>query len=460
MGHTSAAARPTTPPDPAPKTEAKGKAKADAATRRRPAAGARRESGEPRGTYGAAGDSAGARAEISASWARALRHGVDPDGGSAAEPLSAAELAERRRASPLAALLPALRDGLAPAAAPPRHILLVCDAEGRVLWRDGGLAAAGRGRTADRLGFAEGAGWAESSAGTNAIGTALVTGRPLRVHSGEHYVRRLRRWTCAAAPLHDPRDGRLLGVVDVTGPAADAHPVTLSLVSAVARVAEHELRAAHWQALAGLRAIGAPLLARLPGRAVVVDAYGWTAAVTGMPAERRLALPAGVRGGRVWVPSLGACLLEPLPGGWLVRPEEPAADPGGTPPEARGRVVLDVSGTRGWTLAVTGAGGVGGWSVPLSPRHAELLYVLARHPAGRSAAELAADLFGDAGRAVTVRAELSRLRRRLGGVLEHRPYRFAESVRVEVRGPADPAALLPTSRAPAIRRDRERPARP
>lgn len=89
--------------------------------------------------------------------------------------------------------------------------------------------------------------------GTNAIGTALVTRTPLQVHSAEHFVRSHHGWTCAASPLHDPRDGRLLGVVDVSGPAATVHPATLSLVSAVARVAEGELRARHWAAVERLR---------------------------------------------------------------------------------------------------------------------------------------------------------------------------------------------------------------
>jgi len=54
------------------------------------------------------------------------------------------------------------------------------------------------------------------------------------------------------------------------------------------------------------------------------------------------------------------------------------------------------------------------WVHTLSPRYAELLLTLAQHPEGRTAGQLAADLFGDPGRTVTVRAEVSRLRRTLG----------------------------------------------
>ncbi|MFC4034881.1 GAF domain-containing protein [Streptomyces polygonati] len=379
------------------------------------------------------------RVVIGESWTRALSSGVDPDNGRRGAPLSTDEIEQRRQATALGAVLPVLRDGLVPVAEAAWHIMVVTDTEGRVLWRDGSVAVR---RSADRLGFTEGASWAEDMVGTNAIGTALVTRTPLQVHSAEHFVRSHHGWTCAAAPLHDPRDGRLLGVVDISGPAATVHPATLSLVSAVARVAEGELRAGHWAAVERLRSIAAPLLARIEGQALAVDRNGWTAAVTGMAPTHRVALPVSVRAGQVWLPSLGLCALEPLPGGWLIRVN------GRERPPAASRVVLDLSRPRDCVVTVSGP--AGGWAQRLSPRHAELLFVLAVHRSGRTAAQLAADLFGDPSRAVTVRAELSRLRRNLAGVLAHRPYRFAEGVDVELVRPPRPLDLLPHSVAPAV----------
>lgn len=399
-----------------------------------------------------AGDAppAAPRTVISESWLRVRNHGVDPDIGRHAGILSTEEIEHRRQSSPLGDVMPLLRDGLVTVADVAWHIMVVTDGEGRVLWRDGSLAVR---KSADRLGFAEGASWAEDVVGTNAIGTALVTRAPVQVHSAEHFVRTHHAWTCAAAPLHDPRDGRLLGVVDISGPAATIHPATLSLVTAVTRVAEGELRLRHWASIERLRSIAAPLLARIEGKAVAVDRNGWTAAVTGMAPPDRVALPATVRSGssgsgsdlafgEVWLPSLGMCSLEPLPGGWLIR----AADR--DRPPAMSRVVLDVSRPRAWSVTVSGA--AGSWAQQLSPRHAELLFVLALHRGGRSAAELARDLFGDASRTVTVRAELSRLRRNLAGVLAHRPYRFADGVDVELVRPERAGELLPHSVAPAV----------
>lgn len=103
---------------------------------------------------------------------------------------------------------------------------------------------------------------------------------------------------------------------------------------------------------------------------------------------------------------------------------------------------------------MTVSGEAGSWAKELSPRHAELLYVLALYRDGRSAAQLAQDIFEDPTRTVTVRAEMSRLRRHLAQVLAHRPYRFAEDVEVELVGPPELTELLPHSTAPAVRRAR------
>lgn len=385
------------------------------------------------------------RPVIGASWQRVRRLGVSPDRQSGRAVLAPEELEHHRRTSALGEVMRGISDGLTGIADASLQILVVCDAQGRVLWREGNTRVL---RRADGISLAEGAVWSERMTGTNAIGTALAARVPVQVHSAEHFVRPPTPWTCAAAPVHDPRDGRLLGVVDVSGPASGFHPTTLALVTSVARLAESGLRERHLRAVERLRAVAAPILCRVGGRAVAVDTHGWTAAVTGMAPVDRLPLPKSLRPGRLWLPSLGMCAVEPLPGGWLLTVEE---EP---PPDAPRRVVLDLSRPRRWSVTVSGA--AGSWARELTPRHAELLYVLAARREGRSAAELAADVFGDPTRTVTVRAEMSRVRRHLAGVLAHRPYRFSEEIEVEVVRPAHPADLLPHSTAPAVAADRVR----
>jgi hypothetical protein len=300
-------------------------------------------------------------------------------------------------------------------------------------------------RKADGLGFELGADWREDVVGTNGVGTAAVVRRPVQVFAAEHFVRSHTSWTCTGAPITDPRDGRLIGVVDVSGPLETMHPATLAWVDSVAKLAEARLRELHRDSLERLRAVAAPVLARLAGRALVVDRDGWSAAVSGMPYVRRVALPKSLAPGRRWLPGLGSCAVEPLAGGWLLRvAEEPAGAPA--------RIVLDLA--RPGHAALTVSGAAGSWSRELSPRHAELLYLLAVHRSGRGAAALAEDLFGDPSRRVTVRAEMSRIRRYCGELLRHRPYRFHEDAEVEMLLPDDPRDLLPFSTAPAIARGR------
>ncbi|MEU6672884.1 GAF domain-containing protein [Streptomyces sp. NPDC046925] len=387
------------------------------------------------------------RPVIEESWGRMLLDGVDPDRDFRSRLLGVEELETRRRASPLAEVMPLLRDALVSVADAAHHIMVVCDADGRVLWREGNSTVL---RKADSLGFEPGADWSEGVVGTNGVGTPLVVRRPVHVFSAEHFVETHHQWTCAGAPITDPRDGRLLGVVDISGPLNTMHPTMLALVDSVAKLAEARLRENHLSALDRLRSVAAPVVARLEGRAVAVDSHGWTAAVTGMPPTDRFALPGSLAAGHTWLPSLGPCAVEPLPGGWLLRVEEEPQ------PLAATRVVLDVRGPRRWSVTVKG-GSAGGWTHELSPRHAELLFLLCTHRKGRSASGLAEDMFGDPARTVTVRAELSRVRRYLGSLLAHRPYRFTEDVDVEVILPDHPANLLPHSTAPAVRAARRVP---
>src|SRR5829696_163149 len=209
------------------------------------------------------------RAVIAASWRRVRSGGLDPAGPSEVAPLDPAELHRRRADSGLAELLPVLRSRLLPAAAAAGQIMVVVDPSGRVLWREGG---AGVSRRADALGFVEGSAWDEPSVGTNAIGTSLVVDAPMHVYASEHYSESHQPWTCAAAPLHDPVTGRLLGAVDLSGPAHTVHPATVALVDAVCRLASLELAVAYERRLERLRALAAPLLARLTGPALVVSA--------------------------------------------------------------------------------------------------------------------------------------------------------------------------------------------
>ena len=67
------------------------------------------------------------------------------------------------------------------------------------------------------MNFAEGTLWSEPGAGTNAIGTAVALDHAVQVFGPEHFSEPVQRWTCSAAPIHDPDTGALIGVIDLTG---------------------------------------------------------------------------------------------------------------------------------------------------------------------------------------------------------------------------------------------------
>jgi hypothetical protein len=310
------------------------------------------------------------RALVADSWQRSLRARVDPDRSAAPQIHAEDDVSQLRREHPLASAIPALRETMLRGR--PDHVLVVTDEHGDVLWREGTTSVL---RDADRIGLLEGTRWTEECIGTNAMGTALATSAPVQIHAGEHLIHRFDRWTCAAAPIHDPASGRVIGTVDITGPLKCYHRSTLALVSTAARLAEALVR-----------------------------------------------------------PYRDECTIE-------------LALLGPAPPTIRLR----------------------GRRVELTARQADLLAVLALNPHGVGGDELATTVYGETGRTATVRAEIHRLRRRLGtDLVSAQPYRLRGSVRADfllvqealTRGEVARAAslyhgpLLPCSEAPIVRDER------
>lgn len=390
----------------------------------------------------AAGDGGGLResgghprAEIRASWRRARASGMDPGGAPALAPLGLAEIERRREASALAPLVPSMTRALG-AALEAGHLMVVSDLEGRVLWRIGTSAVRDR---ADRLGFVPGSAWSEGNVGTNAIGTALVLGAPVVIRGTEHFAESHMGWGCAAAPVRDPDSGRLLGAVDVSGPSRGLHPAELGLVELAARVAGLELAEERRARLDRLRVHATVLVARLDGPALVVDRHGHPALASGLVAPQRVVLPERMEPGHTWLPGFGRVHADPLLDGWLLRPE----------PESAGAARLELDLRSAPVLRISGDAGA--WEHKLSLRHAEVLLALVRAgEQGRCARDLAEEIFGDPAKVVTVRAELSRLRRAVGATVLSQPYRIAPQVQVSLVLPPDRGRLLPTSSAPVV----------
>ena len=116
--------------------------------------------------------------------------------------------------------------------------MILTDPTGLVIDTQGDARVIDAGRTVH---LEHGGRWSEVDIGTNAIGAAIAEARPVQIHGAEHFCTEVQRWTCAAVPVHDPSDGELLGVVDISGPASTFNPQSLALAVAVGHHVESVL---------------------------------------------------------------------------------------------------------------------------------------------------------------------------------------------------------------------------
>jgi transcriptional regulator of acetoin/glycerol metabolism len=140
------------------------------------------------------------REVVLSSWLRCREAGVDPD-RPAMRLLTAEQAASRLAAHPLARQLPLMRSLLSGVAEDARHIMVLSDADGLLLWAEGHPKMLSAAATTN---FVPGGLCTETAAGTNAVGTTLVLDHPLQIFSAEHYSSLFHGWACSAAPIHDP----------------------------------------------------------------------------------------------------------------------------------------------------------------------------------------------------------------------------------------------------------------
>lgn len=176
---------------------------------------------------------------IGSSWDRCSTVGVDAH--HSRSPVVVAEGALHRLRQQHRLLMEAAASTLAENAtllADARCMLVLSDSAGVVLDIAGPPSTLDAGRDVNLI---VGGDWSEPVIGTNAIGTVIATERPVQVHAAEHYCEGVKRWTCSAAPIHDPRDHTLLGVLDVSGPGMSFCRQNLAVALTAARNIEATL---------------------------------------------------------------------------------------------------------------------------------------------------------------------------------------------------------------------------
>ena len=178
-------------------------------------------------------------AHVSRSWRRSLAAGVDAFGMRPHVPhLSRFEVerATERQHQLLAHARPVM-EYLHGQTRGSGSVLLLADADGLLLHA---LGDPGFMTRAERVALMPGASWHEQHRGTNAVGTALAEGVPVVVHGAEHFLECNSFLTCAAAPVVAP-DGRVLGVLNMSGERSSRHPHTFSMVRAATQMIENRL---------------------------------------------------------------------------------------------------------------------------------------------------------------------------------------------------------------------------
>jgi transcriptional regulator of acetoin/glycerol metabolism len=182
--------------------------------------------------------SADLRSSVAASWQRSKNHRVTIDRARA--PLVAdAELFRHR--SKHASLRHAARCALENSKTflgDANSIMILTDPTGLIIDTQGDDRVIDAGRTVH---LEHGGRWSEADIGTNAIGAAIAESKPVQIRGAEHFCSEVQRWTCAAVPVHDPTDGELLGVVDISGPASTFNPQSLALAVSVGHHVESVL---------------------------------------------------------------------------------------------------------------------------------------------------------------------------------------------------------------------------
>ena len=255
------------------------------------------------------------RGLVARSWLRVQAQGVDPDRREPPGPIDASQVEQRRARSPLHQVLPELRASLTAVAEDAAHVMVVTAADGLLLWREGSTRV-GTGSPTPSASSGAPTGPRHPSARTPSAPRWPST-RRCSCSPPSTSCAPSTPWTCTASPIHDPRTGEMLGVVDVSGPAETVHPMTVALVHTAVRLAETACGAPRAAARRAAHRRRADARVR-SGPGLVVDDHGWVAAARGLPQVDRVAAPTA--DGPVAVHGLGLCIPEPVPGGWLLRP--------------------------------------------------------------------------------------------------------------------------------------------
>ena len=176
----------------------------------------------------------GRRPEIELAWHRATMSGLDP--GMEVRETAISDIEVR---STLTIAAGPVLDKMVDELADTRFSILLADRTSRIV--DRRVTSSTIGRALDRVLAVPGFQYLEEVSGTNSLATAFELRRPIAVTGEEHFLEALRCFCCYGAPIIHPVTHRLEGVIDVSGPVADATTLLGPFLMRAARDIEERL---------------------------------------------------------------------------------------------------------------------------------------------------------------------------------------------------------------------------
>jgi PAS domain S-box-containing protein len=248
------------------------------------------------------------------SWRRVLATGLEPIDVLPSIEADPSETRERWLEHPLGLLRHVLVEPLQMLAVESNSVVQVTDPSGLTLYLGGPEWLKAQ---AAEMNLVEGARCSETDNGTNGVGTALATDRPVQVFAFEHFSHHHREWVCSGAPIHDRVSGRLVGVIDLSSPWTIAHPRSLELVTEAARRTEQCLLESRRDHDARLRRRYGDLATKTSE--LLVNREGYLLVGDSLARPRPLDIPEN--GGEIALGDGTCAVAEPLGGGeaYLVR---------------------------------------------------------------------------------------------------------------------------------------------
>ncbi len=178
------------------------------------------------------------RSDILNSWSRCQSIGLNPEQKQARTALTVSELEKLLSESDLYRLAKPIIDNIYDKLIGTGYLITLNDANGKMIYLKGEPEII---RKTEKMNFSPGMDWSEDAAGTNAIGTSIVSKKPIQVFSAEHFCEGFHPMTCSSSPIFHPYTKKVIGAIDFTGLWPSTQPHTLGLAVSLAQIIEQQL---------------------------------------------------------------------------------------------------------------------------------------------------------------------------------------------------------------------------